>query len=124
MAGGPFYRQVLHGTNPIFRYWRMFAGGRDFVDVRFWRRLPDGAEEPIDRFALLGYGHPRGAPASVRWIHGERRLHETVRRLCEALGPEADLRARSRTATDAGWVAGYTGQENLYRLEEAEVEAP
>jgi hypothetical protein len=109
---GPFYRHVLHGRNPIFRNWVMYRGvGLGLVDVRFVRRLPDGGETPVDRFAALGYTGRADAPLDLWRIVGRDGLARVTERLCrEAAG---DLRAHARLATNDGWEELLDGDEPL-----------
>jgi len=114
MVFGPFYRQVLGGESRLFRQWTMFGGtGVGIVDATFLRRLSDGREVVLDRYEVLGFSERRDAPREIRRIVGRRETWEVARRLCEALGPNADVRVVSREATRDGWRPGYSGEENL-----------
>jgi hypothetical protein len=114
MAFGPCYRQALGGRSRVFRPWWMFAGmGLGVVEAHFFERRPDGSERPIDRFALLGHGDAQHAPRELRRLVGREATLALARRLCDAVGPGADVRARARIATRAGWRALESGEQNL-----------
>lgn len=117
MVAGPCYRQVLGGSHPLFRPWMMFSGGgKDLAVVRFEERLRDGSVRPIDRFVELGYDDRRRAPRWLQRIQGEEGVQEVARRLCVVLGPQADLRAQARIATEGGWSVASAGEQNLCAL--------
>ena len=98
---GPFYRQVLGGDSEWFRAWRMFRGNSiGICDVRYERRTDQG-DEPIDRFAVLGYDVWAEAPREIRSIR-ENKLDDVTRRICKAL-PGADVRVTARCAQQSGW---------------------
>ena len=100
----PASSQVFGRDGKLLRAWRMFADpGRGLVDARFALRQADGSERPIDRYAVLGLAPPRAAPSAVRRPRGKDEFEALVRRLCESLGPGADLRAQARVAARAGW---------------------
>jgi hypothetical protein len=105
IALAPSWRQVFGGDDDeLLRAWRMFAGpGRGLVDARFVLRGADGRERPVDRYAVLGFEVPRAAPPPVRRPRGPGEFYGLVRRLCERLGPGADLRAQVRVAVRSGW---------------------
>jgi hypothetical protein len=115
VALAPAANQVLGvGKGLLLRSWRMFAGpGVGFVDARFALRLPDGSEQPLDRYAVLGLEPPRSAPSGVRRPRGKDEFQALVRRLCERLGPGADLRAQARVAARYGWRTVDLGGRNL-----------
>ena len=115
LALGPFYRQVLHGTNPVFRNWVMFRGvGYGLVDARFARRLPDGRTLPVDLTVLAPAGS--GDTAQGVWrIDGRAAFETLTHRLCEHFGPDVDLRGTAREATGDGWVPLTSGERNLCR---------
>jgi hypothetical protein len=98
---GPFDRQVLGGDSEWFRAWRMFRGNSiGICDVRYVRHSVNG-DEPIDRFAVLGYPEWSKAPREIRSIN-EKRLDDVTRRICRAL-PGADVRVTARCAQQSGW---------------------
>jgi hypothetical protein len=104
MVAGPIYKQVLGGREPVFRQWTMFSRiGLGLADVRFSQRLPDGTRLPVNHYELLGYPDWRGAPLALRQVMGLQGVRGIAGRLCAALGPGADVRARVRIATRAGW---------------------
>jgi hypothetical protein len=114
IAVGPASRQVFGGEGRLLRSWRMFADpGRGLVDAHFTLRTAQGGERPVDRYAVLGLGLPRAAPASIRRPRGPGEFYELVRRLCERLGPGADLRARVRVAVRSGWRTLDLGDRSL-----------
>ncbi len=97
---GPVYRQVLGGTNPVFLRWVMFSRGLyDLLDVRLFE-VRQG-----QRFRVEGLD-------AARFVE-EREVVETARRLCEARGDGADVRAVVRRMTDDGWIVARPGDENL-----------
>ncbi len=117
MAFSPIHGQVFGGQSLLFHPWTMFSGASHaVVAATFSERLPDGSERPIDRFSLLGHESRRAAPRALRRISGTTGVYEVARRLCDALGPEADVRVRSRVATRDGWRPGYTGESNVCTL--------
>ena len=117
MAFSPIRGQVFGDQSLPFHSWTMFSSvGLGVVAATFSERLPNGRERPIDRFSLLGYESRRTAPRAFRHISGTAGVYKVARRLCDALGPEADVRVRSRVATRDGWRPGYTGESNVCTL--------
>ena len=107
MAVGPFYRQVLEVHNDLTHYvreWSMFsARGIGFVEARYFQIMPDGSEQDLDRFELLGFPDPRKAPGWLWRIPHSGKARDIAIQLCAKLGPDADVRVISRRATTRGW---------------------
>ncbi len=119
--GGPFYRQVLHGQNPIFKNWVMYRGvGTGLVEVTFFQRDTPQRDTPVDRFAVLGFER-RTAPETLFRIAGAKGFARVTRQLCERLGPNADLRAHAREATAHGWRPLARGHDNLCAPHDPEI---
>ena len=119
MLWGPFYRQVLFGRSVIFQRWAMYPNNkhRHLYAVEFRIRTQAG-EVPIDHFKLLGI--PRGrhvSPPHLWKIARESDLWELVQRICDASGPEADIRLYARLVTYAGWSPVAQGERNICRQE-------
>lgn len=100
MLAGPVVEQVLGTRSTFWRSWTMFSGiGLGLVDASFQTRQSDGTLLPLDRFATLDAQRDR----KVRRIVGADELTKLIQRLCQALGPEADLRVKARVAMRQGW---------------------
>ncbi len=119
MAVGPFYSQVLDVQNeftPYIREWIMFSGrGIGFVEVRYFQKMPDGSEQDLDRFELLGFPDPRQAPDWLWRIPHMVRARNIAVQLCAKLGPGADVRLVARHATTRGWVTQLDGSREWCR---------
>ena len=119
MAAGPFSRQVLDVRTVLTRYvreWSMFSGrGIGFVEARFFQKMPDGSEQDLDRFKLLGFPEPRRAPPWLWRIPHSGRARSIAVQLCAKLEPGADVRLVVRRATTRGWVAQFDGSNNWCR---------
>ena len=113
MAVGPFYRQVLEVHNDLTHYvreWSMFsARGIGFVEARYFQIMPDGSEQDLDRFELLGFPDPRQAPDWLWRIPHMVRARNIAVQLCAKLGPGADVRLVARRATKQGWKTQFDG---------------
>lgn len=103
IVGAPAYRHLLEGRNPHARAWMMFAGiGLGGIDVRFHVRGEDGTLVEVDRWEATGREMPERI--SARRIKNRKALDSEIRRLCRALGPDADLRVSARQAVRGkGW---------------------
>jgi hypothetical protein len=109
--GGPFYRQVLGGRNPVLRNWVMFSGANlDVCEVRFHRA---GDSEAIDRYEVLGSEPWYMAGKSVRKLASLDDVWRQGRQLCHAMTAGTDLRADARCATRAGWKQVMTSEVDL-----------
>ena len=117
IVAGPLALQVFGASGAGARYlraWEMFGGrGLDVIEARFFERRSDGTLRPLDRFALLGHPDRHAAPDWLRVILGERNARNIGLRLCEALGPGADVRIVARRSTAEGWVPALEGTERI-----------
>ncbi|MEZ4323320.1 MAG: hypothetical protein R3F61_38000 [Myxococcota bacterium] len=109
----PGWVQILGGRpGPFVRPWRMYSGvGRDLCEVRYEQRLPDGRSVAVDRLEVLGLGP--NAPMFQRELVGVGAVRADARRLCQNLGPAADLRATVRCAGPQGWAPAIGPEEPL-----------
>lgn len=109
MLAGPMVEQVLGAHSTFWRSWTMFSAiGLGLVDASFQTRQPDGTLLPLDRFATLDARRDRKG----RRIAGADELTALIQRLCQALGPEADLRVKARLARRQGWQVIHTEDRN------------
>ena len=109
MLTGPVAEQMLGTRSTFWRSWTMFSAiGLGLVDASFQTRQPDGTLRPLDRFATLDARRDR----KVRRIVGADELTTLIERLCQALGPEADLRVKARLAMRQGWQIIRTDDRN------------
>lgn len=114
MVLGPAYRQIGHGSHPAFRQWVMFKGkGLGVADVKFFQVLPDGKEQAVDRFTILGFPSARRAPKGLFRIQSRQGVLKVAADMCRKMGPGTDLRAVTRWSTRSGWRAGFQGERNL-----------
>lgn len=113
---GPLHEQALHGRVEVLRGWLMFSGaGLEATEVRFYRRDSDGADHPLDRYALLAPDGKR--PRSLTHLKDAAAVKKAARRLCRKLGDGADVRAAFRVATRKGWKRQLRREENLCKAE-------
>ncbi len=119
MAVGPFYRQVLEVHNDLTHYvreWSMFsARGIGFEETRYFQIMPDGSEQELDRFELLGFPDPRKAPDWLWRIPHIGWARTIAVQLCAKLGPGADVRLVARRATTRGWKTQFDGSHEWCR---------
>ena len=112
IVGAPMYRQAFDGHNKHARHWIMFSGiALNAVDARFYQRLPDGTDVPLDYHEVLGMKRP-SSPRS-RHIRGKHGTWGISKQLCQKLAPDADIRVDSRRATPKGWKVDYDMSQNL-----------
>jgi hypothetical protein len=113
MIGGPVYRQVFNGSNKLFPAWHMYRGWGAGV----WAVRLEDRGAPVDRLAVLGYGDWRTAPLAVKRIRSARELEQQLKAICEALGPEADLRVTASVGRVDGFEAvprpRYRGEKDV-----------
>jgi hypothetical protein len=125
MLFGPVWTQVLGHETRLVRKWAMFhPAGIGVVDATFVRRMPDGSQEVVDRFAVLGHTKPRTQAKHLWRIEGQRQTWEVAQSLCKAFGAEADVRVIAREAIYDGWKELYRGKANLCSAPPPEQEKP
>lgn len=113
IVASPAAEQVFGLPSPWLRSWRMYAGSSlDICRARYAWHGPEGSE-PIDRYALLGYGSRWEAPESLRAIRDERAARGIGKALCAHFGADADVRGFVECATHEGWEEVVRGQANL-----------
>lgn len=114
MMLGPAVGQLIHPGTKWFRGWTMYTGvGRGLRDVRFLVGR-NGKLESIDWPSLpekKQIGGRRGPWR--RSIFTDADFHWAVDRMCEQLGPGADLRAIVRVGFNEGWKPLLDGKRNL-----------
>lgn len=112
MLAGPVVEQVFGVQTTLLRSWTMFSAiGLGVVDASFAEKKPDGQLIPVDRFKLLK--EPRdGKP---KRIENADELTAIVRRICQALGPDTDLRVSARRAVRSGWATLRSDGDNACR---------
>jgi hypothetical protein len=114
MIWGPVWGQLLDRPAHAAFEWRMFSRlGSEVCSVRYVRRADDGAEEPLDRFALLGHPNPAAAPSSVRRVRSLKDAEALGAKLCRRLGSWPDIRLYARCGTPTGWHDLAAGESNL-----------
>lgn len=119
IVGGPLYRQVFGGKSKWVRAWVMFkTKGVGAVSGTLYVRDAAGEDQPLDRFELMGEPEPYGMfddrPPTWLWkVREEEGFSKLTKRLCRALGPDADLRADARIATKKGWETLSERERNL-----------
>jgi hypothetical protein len=109
---GPAHLRWLGGARPSLDSWSMYHDlGVGMVDARFVRRdrPGSGAELELDPRVVL---RSELRPVS-RKLRGLAEVEGLGRRLCAALGPDADVRAYARVATQAGWQVVMRGDRPL-----------
>ena len=103
IAFSPAYRQVFDGRSTWFPRWVMFHGfGRDVCDVRFF----EGAGTmltPLDRFEVLGRERSWSTSKSLVRMGDPVAVDRVTRKICKALGAEADVRVYARCGSRGEW---------------------
>ena len=103
IAFSPAYRQVFDGRSTWFPRWVMFHGfGRDVCDVRFF----EGAGKkltPLDRFEVLDRERSWSTNKSLVRMGSPVDIDRVTRKLCKALGSEADVRGYARCGSRGEW---------------------
>jgi hypothetical protein len=120
MIGGwivmsPGYRQILEGRSKWFPRWVMFHGfGRNVCDVNFFQTA-DGGETlvSLDRFEVLDRKRTWSENKSLVRMDNKSAVQAVGRRVCKALGEEADVRATARCGSRGKWVVKYRAKTNL-----------
>jgi hypothetical protein len=116
---GPAYGHFFAEGKLEHLGWKMYrVRALGFCAVDYRRRMPDGSDERIDRFALLGFGRFGGdnPPPFELWrIASPESAHEWAAQMCARLGPGADLRTHIRCATVDGWRDEEGGGRNWCR---------
>ncbi|HYU15769.1 MAG TPA: hypothetical protein VEL05_06855 [Candidatus Acidoferrum sp.] len=108
MLLSPAYVQVLGQRSRVVRPWQMFhRRGVGICSARY-----DDRGRPIDRYGLLGVERA-SAPVQFRRIVDEGRARAMGRRICEALGPGADVRVQLRCGERDGLRQVLDREENL-----------
>jgi hypothetical protein len=114
IALGPAYARLTHPTSAVFEKWDMFhRRGVGICDAEFL----DGREEPpkpLDRFSVLATPKET-APRPLRRMDGEGEIDDVARRLCRAMGKNADVRVRARCSTPEGWRQTHDASSNACR---------
>lgn len=114
MIAGPILGQGLGINRPWLTAWHMYrTWGTGVLEVRMVQRTPQG-DVPIDRLALLGHDSWVDARAD-RLVARTDKLDRQIARVCEALGPGADLRVHVREGGMHGWKPTRTGRRNACR---------
>jgi hypothetical protein len=112
---GPFVRQVVGIESNLFRPWVMFRGtGTGIRDVQFTLQHPNGNNEEINRYQLLGYENSQAEIPSYVWrMQSEQDIRDVAELICSALDESSDLRVTSRIGTRTGWVEEFNGEHNF-----------
>jgi len=111
----PAYRQVFGGKSTWFPRWVMFHGfGRDVCDVRFFESS-GGELTPLDRFEVLGRERSWSTNKSLVRMDNSADVDAVARRLCKAMGPEADVRIFARCGSRGKWKVKRRVKENACR---------
>lgn len=115
IALSPAYRQVFDGRSAWFPRWVMFHGfGRDVCDARFFESTQGGLTR-LDRFEVLGRERSWSVNKSLVRMDSSADVDSVARRLCRALGPEADLRVFARCGSRGKWQVKRRVKENACR---------
>jgi hypothetical protein len=104
MLSGPVYRQVIGGTNPHIREWRMY-GTRAVrtCKVLFDKEGPNGWEQ-VSRWEIEGFTVQRWPSRGARMLDKPKDAVAAGERLCKKLGPGTALRYRRRCGhVRRGW---------------------
>ncbi|HEU4404736.1 MAG TPA: hypothetical protein VFS43_05535 [Polyangiaceae bacterium] len=115
MVWGPVWKQLLRRRSPAAFEWQMFSRlGKNVCSVRYVRRAPGGAEETLDRFALLGHADRAAAPLDVRRLKSVDDAAALGAKLCRKLEGRPDVRLYARCGGgDGGWREAAAGETNL-----------
>jgi len=120
MCLGPVYGHFFAKGRLEHLGWRMYrVRALDFYAVDYRRHHPDGHEEPLDRYEVLGFGDGSDAPFDLWRIGSRDSAYAYGRAMCERLGPGADVRVRLRRATVDGWADEDDGGHDLCNPAEA-----
>jgi hypothetical protein len=110
MLLSPAYVQVFGGRSGTVRSWRMFhKRGEGICSAIYYQ---DGKR--LDRYALLGEQR-RTAPDDFRRITDEVSARAMGRRICDHLGPTADVRLELRCGIKTGLRTIEDREQNLCR---------
>jgi len=117
----PAYRQVFNGRSKWFPRWVMFHGfGRNVCDVQFFQIVPDdeGGEQrkALDRFEVLDRKRSWSKNKSIVRMGSKTEVERVGKRICRALGPNADVRAHARCGSRDTWKRKLRGKSNLCTL--------
>lgn len=106
---GPVPKQVFDHGHPGLRTWQMFSGaGLESTEVRFWQ-VRAGEKVPLTAEDLAS----AGIPAQKRGqAIDEKNAIAIARRVCQKLGPDADVRFSIRKAKRSGWGKREGGDQN------------
>jgi hypothetical protein len=108
MLLSPAYVQLLGQKSVVVRPWQMFhRRGVGICSARY-----DDRGHPIDRYRLLGVDRA-SAPAQFSRIVDESRARAMGRRICEAVGPGAEVRVELRCGERDGLRRVLDREENL-----------
>ena len=114
MVVGPVLGQGFHVNRPWLTAWHMYrTWGTGVLEVRMVQRTPDG-DVPVDRLQLLGHDSWVAAGPD-RLVARKDKLERQIARVCDALGPDADLRVFAREGILHGWKPTRTGKTNACR---------
>ena len=115
VAIGPAYRHITQRRVEIFVQWKMFRYfGSDVCQVKFSEHRAGGEVVPLNRYELLELGPWQEIPVRTRLIKNPRKAAGWAAPMCDALGPDADIRVATRCGSGRrGWLAKNTGDVNL-----------
>jgi len=118
MFFGPFYRQLIGGDSEIFRRWRMFRSrGAMMCAVSYHQRFPNGEQEKLNRYPILGEDSWRTSKRKFKRITSKKKAIRMGKRVCKKLGDDADVRVRLKCTPKYGknnnWVVILHEEENI-----------
>ncbi len=114
MVGSPAYRQVYKGKSKWFPRWIMFHGyARNLCDVKYYSAAEDGSLQPLDRYEVLDRERSWSKNRSFMRLKRVQTVKSVGRRMCAELGPDADVRAWARCASQGRWRTKLEADENL-----------
>jgi len=114
MTVGPVLGQGFGINRPWLTAWHMYrTWGTGVLEVRMVQHTPHG-DVPLDRLEALGHDGWRAAGPD-RLVARKDKLDRQIARVCEALGPGADLRVHVREGVMHGWKPTRTGRKNACR---------
>lgn len=114
LLAGPIWRQALdHKDDFWLPKWTMFDGFAGSMCLTEYHQ-GRGLDAPkLDPFVVLGIDDPWMSPKSMRRLEGWSDVELLGRRMCRALGPDADVRAHTWCRKEDRWDRVAKARRNL-----------
>jgi hypothetical protein len=96
MLSGPVYRQVIGGTSPYIREWRMYGTRAVRTCKVLFEEQDAGGWSPVSRWETEGYNVTKWPGKSRRMLDTRKAANKAGRSMCAKLGEDTVLRYRRK----------------------------